>query len=68
MGGLRFLTSYYSQNNGFQLDIVGECLCTSRVDYSVGPVKADLEQASWPSLEKVILISLLNYFHVDDYP
>jgi hypothetical protein len=30
MGGLRFLTSYYSQNNGFQLDIVGKCLFALR--------------------------------------
>jgi hypothetical protein len=68
MGGLRFLTSYYSQNNGFQLDIVGECLLHFESRLLCGPVKADLEQASWPSLEKVMLISLMIYFHVDDYP
>ena len=56
-----------SQNNGLQLDIVGECLAL-RESTALGLVKADLEQASWPYLEKVLLVSLMNYFNADDCP
>ena len=48
------------------ISLVSVLLFESRLLW--GRVKTDLEQASWPSLEKVLLIPLMNYFHVDDCP
>jgi hypothetical protein len=45
------LSSQY-QNNGFQLDIVGECMYSSRVGNTLHRPGLTWEQASWLSLEK----------------